>query len=265
MLSEMPIRGLDAEDADSGRVPTNLRMLLILETLALADKPLTPTEINKSIGLPKQSIHRLCQTLMDEGFLVRDMEGKRLKPAQRLMTIARGLFSSRHLNVARRQVLLAISEATGETVNFAVPEAEGMTYLDRVETDWIFRIELPIGSRVPFYCTASGKCYLASLSNAELERVFKTLRLTARTENTLTTREALVTELNQVREQGYAIDNEELFSGMIALAVPVTDRNGRYFASVAFHGPTQRLNHEKLLEHISTMRESAKKLSSVSV
>ncbi|MEL6784709.1 MAG: helix-turn-helix domain-containing protein, partial [Pseudomonadota bacterium] len=58
---------------DDGRIATNLRTLLIIETIAKSGVPLSPTEINAHIGLPKQSIHRLCQTLVDEGFLIRDV------------------------------------------------------------------------------------------------------------------------------------------------------------------------------------------------
>lgn len=246
---------------DDGRIATNLRTLLILETIAQSEVPLSPTEINAEIGLPKQSIHRLCQTLVEEGFLIRDVSGKRLHAAPRTLAMARGLFTNRQMNAARRAILLDLSERTRETVNFVLPEPDGMTYLDRVETDWIFRIELPVGSRVPFHCTASGKCYLASLETRQLNALLSTMQLEARTDNTIIERTALTAELDQVRRQGYAMDREELFEGMIALAVPVQDRAGRFMAAVAFHGPTLRLTEEGLLEHLPAMREGAAKLA----
>ena len=243
------------------RVATNLRTLLILEAVAASDRPLSPTEINRDIGLPKQSIHRLCQTLVEEGFLIREVSGKKLEAAPRTLRMARGLTTSRHLNIARHQVLTSISAATKETVNFVVPEFDGMTYLDRVETDWIFRIELPIGSRVPFHCTASGKCYLASLDAKQFNDVVGTIRFEPRTPNTITSKEQLQSEIQVVRERGYAIDNEELFRDMCALAVPVNDSDGKFLAALAYHGPTQRLNVETLVDHLETMREGAAKLA----
>ena len=243
------------------RVATNLRTLLILEAVAASDRPLSPTEINRDIGLPKQSIHRLCQTLVEEGFLIREVSGKKLEAAPRTLRMARGLTTSRHLNIARHQVLTSISAATKETVNFVVPEFDGMTYLDRVETDWIFRIELPIGSRVPFHCTASGKCYLASLDAKQFNDVVGTIRFEPRTPNTITSREQLQSEIQVIRERGYAIDNEELFRDMCALAVPVNDSDGKFLAALAYHGPTQRLNVETLVDHLETMREGAAKLA----
>ena len=243
------------------RVATNLRTLLILEAVAASDRPLSPTEINRDIGLPKQSIHRLCQTLVEEGFLIREVSGKKLEAAPRTLRMARGLTTSRHLNIARHQVLTSISAATKETVNFVVPEFDGMTYLDRVETDWIFRIELPIGSRVPFHCTASGKCYLASLDAKQFNDVVGTIRVEPRTPNTITSKEQLQSEIQVIRERGYAIDNEELFRDMCALAVPVNDSDGKFLAALAYHGPTQRLNVETLVDHLETMREGAAKLA----
>ena len=245
------------------RVATNLRTLLILEAVAAAGQPLSPTEINRDIGLPKQSIHRLCQTLTDEGFLIRTARGNKLQAAPRTLKMARGLSRSHHLNIARHQVLMEISTITRETVNFVVPELDGMTYLDRVETDWIFRIELPIGSRVPFHCTASGKCYLASLQEKQFETLASAIQFEPRTGTTITTVDQLRDEIHGVQRNGYAVDNEELFNDMIALAVPVNNSRGEYLASLAFHGPTQRLSSDRLVEHLETMRKGAAQLAAM--
>ena len=118
--------------SEDARIATNLRTLLILEAVANSEAPLSPTEINRFIGLPKQSIHRLCQTLVDENFLIRDVSGKRLQPAPRTLKMAEGLLTSRQQNIARHQILMELSAATGETVNFVLPEYDGMRYLDRV-------------------------------------------------------------------------------------------------------------------------------------
>ena len=245
------------------RIATNLRTLLILEAVANSTDPLSPTEINRHIGLPKQSIHRLCQTMVDEGFLIRDVSGKKLQPAPRALKMAQGLFSTRQQNIARHSILMNLSSETRETVNFVLPEQDGMTYLDRVETDWIFRIELPVGSRVPFHCTASGKCYLASLDAKQREAVFSAINFEQRTKTTIRSPEQLQSEINQVSQQGYAIDNEELFDGMIAIAVPVRDANGRFLAALAVHGPTQRLNRDILLSYLDLMRDGAEKLAAL--
>lgn len=245
------------------RIPTNLRTLLILEVVAEADTPLTPTQINDRIGLPKQTVHRLCSTLEAEGFLARTPGGKTLQPSQRLMQMGTGLLQAGRFHTARHQVLESIAAEVRETVNYVVPQDTGMHYLDRVETDWPFRIQLPVGSNVPFHCTASGKTYMSSLPSAARKAFVAGLDLRRQTAHTLTEADKLLTELREIGRRGYAIDNEEFMDGMVALAVPVTDRKGRYIASLAFHGPSQRLSIDALLSQRDLMRQSAERLREV--
>lgn len=245
------------------RIPTNLRTLLILEIVGRADRALTATEINQEIGLPKQTVHRLCTTLENEGFLVREPNGKRLLPSERTKNLASGLLYASRGDSIRRQVLLDLASKVSETVNLVIPQEDGMLYLDRVETDWPFRVQLPIGSNVPFHCTASGKTYLSSLPTARRKAMVSTMNLKARTANTHSDPEKLLAELKIIAKQGYAIDNEEFVEGMVAIAVPIMDKEARYCASLAFHGPVQRLTTERALEHREELLDSARRMSEV--
>jgi DNA-binding IclR family transcriptional regulator len=137
-----------------------------------------------------------------------------------------------------------VADEVGETVNFVVPDSAGMIYVDRVETDWPFRVQLPVGTHVPFHCTASGKTFLASLTPKARQAMVRSLQLKNLTPNTLCTEDALLFELKQVAKNGYALDREEFFTGMVAVAVPILDERSRYVASLAFHGPIQRLTYE---------------------
>ncbi|MEM8541017.1 MAG: IclR family transcriptional regulator [Pseudomonadota bacterium] len=249
--------------SDSERIPTNLRTLLILEVMGHSDQPLSPTEINREIGLPKQTVHRLCATLVEQGFLAYEPSGKKLRPARRLRMMGAGILHASRIHIARRQILQSIANSAGETVNFVVPADDGMSYLDRVETDWPFRVQLPIGTNVPFHCTASGKVFLSSLSPAMRERIVSTMNLDAKTANTLSNVDDLMAELTLIDRQGYALDNEEFMDGMVAIAVPVVDDRGRYLASLAVHGPTIRLDAPTLLKLKPEILDAAKQLSEV--
>ncbi|MEM9063264.1 MAG: IclR family transcriptional regulator [Pseudomonadota bacterium] len=246
--------------AEDQRIPTNLRTLLILEAVASADMPLTPAEIGRIVGLPKQTIHRLCNVLLREGFLTRDEVGRGLRAGRRGRTLAGNLLHNAGPIIARRKILERVSADIGETVNFAAPGESGMIYIDRVETAWAFRVQLPIGTHVPFHCTASGKTWLASLPIRQRKKVVAGLTLDARTDRTLTDPDALLLETEEIAGQGYAIDDEELIEGMVALSVPVTAPGGRYIASLAFHGPLIRLSREALLDHLGTLRDGARDL-----
>lgn len=245
----------------AGRIPTNLRTLLILEAVGEQPEPLTPAEIGRLIGLPKQTTHRLCNTLLEEGFLMRDERGRGLRPGRRARMMGAGVVHSSSSHVARHQVLMELAAQVGETVNFVVPEDRGMAYQDRVETDWPFRVELPVGTNVPFHCTASGKTYLASLPKAERRRLVNVMHLEKKTPNTITDPDTLLNELADIARQGYAMDREEFIDGMVAIAVPVYDNAGRYSASVAFHGPTQRISMDEAVARIDLMFDTSKKLT----
>lgn len=233
---------------------------MILEVLGQSDVAMTPTEINAHIGLPKQTIHRLCKTLLEAGYLSREREGKRLRPSRRSRIFGAGLLHASRSHILRRQVLIDVAAKVGETVNYVVPEENGMRYLDRVETDWPFRIQLDIGSHVPFHCTASGKTFLAGLKPAARKKMINGLPLPRLTDNTLTDPEELLQEVSAVTKQGHALDREEFFDGMVALSVPVRDDRGRFVAALAFHGPTQRLSVDAMLEKKEILLEGAERL-----
>ena len=249
--------------SEQTRVATNVRLLLILDALAEAGRPLTPTEINAHVGLPKQSIHRLCHTLLELGYLERAQDARRLTPSLKLRQMGARLSVPSPLDIGRRQVLEHVASRVHEAVKFVVPDASGMYYLDRVDTDWHFQIQLPIGTRVPFHCTASGKTYLASLPARKRRKFVECLSLDAHATNTITTQDGqdgLMAELERINERGYAIDNQEFLDELVALAVPVLDAQGRFSAAIAFHGPSQRLQPERMIEHLPMMFDAATRL-----
>ena len=250
---------MDGED--SGTIPTNLRLLLVLEEIARVGVPVTPTEINARLGLPKPTIHRLFATLEEEGFLQRDLDGRSYAPGPRLRTMAGGVLSSLRIRTARQAILLRLSQKVGETCNIALPDRDAMIYLERVETQWPLRIQLPIGTRVPFYCTASGKMYLSTLARNHLVRYLCATDLIAHTPNNLTDRDTLLAEIHQVRDQDYSLAREEFMEDMIALAVPIRDVNDRLMATLAFHAPTQRFGIDRAMEYLDPMREAAADLA----
>jgi len=242
------------------RIPTNLRLMMIVETLAQAARPLTATELNARLALPKASIHRLCRTLLAQGYLQRSHLPACYEATPRLISLAGGLLRSSAVTVARHQILKRLAARVHEAVNFVVPEPGGMRYLDRVDTDWPFRIQLPVGSRVPFHCTASGKTYLASVSRSRRRALINALDLRPMAANTVTDPGALDAQCEQIASRGYAVDREEFMDGLVALAVPVVDRRGQFLAAVAFHGPSQRVKVSQILEHLPLLKEGASRL-----
>lgn len=252
----------DASISDKS-IPTNLRLLLLLEEIAEAGVPMTPTAANETLGLPKPTVHRLFHRLEEEGFLQRDIDGRSYSAGQRLRRMSVNVLSSSRVRTVRLAVLNALTEDIGETCNIATPDRDGMVYLDRVETKWPLRIQLPIGTKVPFHCTASGKMYLSSLEPRMLAKYLSATTLESHTSKTLTTSESVQASINEVRERGYSTDDEEFMDGMVAIAVPIRDNNGRLMSTLSVHAPIQRVHITDLEQSLDRLRSAAADLSEI--
>lgn len=247
----------------TGQIPTNLRLLILLEEVARAGVPVTPSAVNETLGLPKPTIHRLFATAEAEGFLQRDIDGRSYSPGRRMRLLAINTLSSERLRTVRLAVLKSLALKVGETCNLAIPERDGMFYLDRVETHWPLRIQLPVGTQVPFHCTASGKMYLSSLRPDYLERFLKNYMLERRTERTITDPSRLRTTLEETRERGYATDDQEFMDGMTAIAVPILDDRGRLLSTLSIHAPEQRRDLPELVSHLDPLKAAAAELAAI--
>ncbi|MEM6665901.1 MAG: IclR family transcriptional regulator [Pseudomonadota bacterium] len=251
-------------DADAGeKIPTVLRTLLVLEELARSGAPVTPTEVNQALGLPKPTIHRLFATLEAEGFIVRELDGRSYAPGGRLRRMSVNVMSSQRVRMARMAVLNALADDVGETCNLAIPDRDTMIYLERVETKWPLRIQLPVGTHVPLHCTASGKMYLSTLPPTSLQRYVHAARLQPQTARSLTDPDALLREVERIRTRGFSEDNGEFMDGMIALAMPILDNQDRLLATVSFHAPEVRLTLDRARGHLGRLRTAATELSAL--
>jgi len=239
----------------------SLRLLLILEEVAKIGVPATPTEINRSIGLPKQTLHRMFTSLEAQGFLQREHDGRSYSPGLRMRSMAINTISSPGSRAARLAIMSRLAADIGETCNLSIPDQNAMIYADRVETEWPLRIQLPIGTKVPLHCTASGKLYLSTLPSTQLDRILSNTKLEKRTSKTLTDQEALSVEIDRIRAKGFSEDNEEFMEGMIALAVPINDQQGRFLSALAFHAPTPRMPFAAAHQHLDRLRDAANELA----
>ena len=250
----------DDDDAASRLLP-NMRPLRILEILASADQPIGPPEIAAASELPKPTVHRLLRTLEAEGYVQRDLDGRSWLPGARAVRLGWGMSTARQAVAGRQTVLRQLAADIGESCNLAVPDDESMRYIERVETQWPLQIRLPVGTRVPLHCTASGKMYLSSLPTERFEALASQLHLTAETPQTITDLDALRREVEMIRRRGHAEDNEEMIQGMVALAVPIRRPGGGFAGTVSFHAPTLRLKFETARKFLPRLLKAAEALS----
>lgn len=238
-----------------------LRVLAILETVAKSSIPMTATEINGELKLPKPTIHRLCTMLEEEGYLQPRLDGKGYLPGRRLSTMAMGIFSNNdHWRTERHGILQRLSEDVGETCNISIPDGSKMIYFDRVETHWPLRIQLRKNDRVPIYCTASGKLFLNNLPATKRTRLLSRIEFEQFTDNTLTDIDRLKKELKHLSIEDIGIDNEEFMHGMVAVAVPLRNVDGAFYGALAMHAPSARMNIDQAMEQLPKLKKAAAEL-----
>ncbi len=237
------------------------RVLELLELVAGMDRPASVQEITELSGLPKATAYRICATLEADGYLRKELGGRGLVAGPRLLALAQSLIGGASLAAARHAILAAAARRIGETCNLSIPKDGEMVYLDRVESEWPLRLQLPVGTRVPLHCTASGKLFLSSLAPAPRAAVLRSLDLEARAPNTVTDRADLSAALDLIRKTQVGTDDQEFLEGMVAVAVPVTDAAGRFFAALAVHAPVMRMSLEQTMAHVPVLREAAAQLA----
>uniref|UniRef100_UPI00271529C7 IclR family transcriptional regulator n=1 Tax=Aquitalea sp. ASV15 TaxID=2795104 RepID=UPI00271529C7 len=151
----------------------------------------------------------------------------------------------------------------GESCNITALSGSEVLYLDRVETPAPLRFYLHPGSRVPAHCSASGKLFLAQMSPSQRRRLLEHVQLTRYTEHTLTDLAALEGELERVKRDGYACDDEEFLPGLFCLAVLVPVAGGKSNTGIAIQAPVMRLTAEKALSLLPALQRAAAALARI--
>ena len=238
-------------------IPTVLRGYVILEKIVNAQRPISAADLVEELNLPKPTVHRLLQQLEDEGIIQREPNNKRFIPGNRTQSLAFGIASHKVLGAPRHAILQTLSDEIGETCNCTMLDGDSIIYFDRVETNWPFRIQLPVGSRLPLHCTASGKLFLAYMKPTQRKRLITAAPLARHSERTITDPELLLEELKRIETTGIGEDNEENVAGMVALAVPVLNSSNEICFTIAVHAPKIRKPLEELQQYIPSLKRAA--------
>ncbi len=237
--------------------PTILRGLIVLEKVVRAQRPVSATELIEELELPKPTVNRILQQLEEEGLLHREPVNRRYLPGGRTRDMALAVMTNRALGAPRHAILKALSEEIGETCNCTMLDGDHTVYFDRVEANWPFRIQLPVGSQLPLHCTASGKLFLAYMDPRQRQRLLGAAPLKRFTDRTITDVEQLSGALRLVEKDGIGIDDGEFMDGMAAVAVPVFNAANAICFTVAVHAPTVRKSLAALRQYVPALRQAA--------
>jgi DNA-binding IclR family transcriptional regulator len=241
-----------------------LKPLGLLEAVAGMPHPATLAELAASIGVPRPTMHRWLSSLEAAGFLQRTLDGRRFEFAPRSSRLAFSILGNRPGGTLRHEILQRVVQEVGEACNLTVLDGTQVTYLDRVEAEWLLRISFQQGSKVPAYCSASGKLFLALMRPAKRDLLLRLMPLERLTENTITKKTELLKELTEIRRHKYALDREEFLSGLVCLAVPIFQQKAQSrtcVAALAIQAPVTRMSHLDILTKLPVLQRAADALA----
>ena len=250
--------------ARAQKLGATARSFAILDHVAASRGPVDVLDIIASLKLPKATAYRLVDWFVINGYLSREPGRKRLIVGPRLTNLAFGVLSASMRNDAPHVVLQRLVRTLDETCNIGTLLNGEVVYLDRVEAEhWPLRLHYTSGSRVPLHCSAIGKLFLALAAAPRRQRLLQSLELRRFTDNTITERTRLETELRQIRKDQVSFDREEYLVGVVCMAVPVLGKNGETLAALAMQAPEARMNVQTARSHLPALRRAASELAEI--
>jgi DNA-binding IclR family transcriptional regulator len=212
---------------------STLKALDVLELLAGEESGMRLTDVAVSLGFPISTARRLLASLLDRGYVEQDAQTSRYYLGAKILTLqAQGIRQRQVIRLAY-PFMKQLQRDLDETVNLGILGDRSVMYVETLAPESSFAFYAPPGTRMPLYCTAMGKLFLAHLNEPALAAALKEIDWKRRTPRTLVTPEELTAQLPEIREQGFAIDNEEYAAGVRCVAAPVMSHAGQPVAAIS--------------------------------
>ncbi len=231
------------------------RGLKILNLLEQARGGMGTTEVAKEMTIDKSSASRLLHTLANYDFVAQDESSARYQLGPRLLTLGQRVLDRISLRDRARPYLHKLVDATGECAHLAILAQRQALYIDQAESSAALRVESEIGTLSPLHCTALGKAMLAFGDGALPDSLLPF------TQRTITDQAVLQAQLLQIRQRGYAIDDEEYNYGVRCVAAAVHDHRGLLLGAIGISGPAGRVTLERIDDFGALVRQVAADLS----
>jgi DNA-binding IclR family transcriptional regulator len=245
---------------------TNLssdKLLRIIEYMSACRLPVRLKDISDNLGISQPTVVRYLRTMCDQGYAYHDDHTGYYAMTWKICRLSSSLESNLVLRSMAGSLLSDFANTNNIGVLLAVERDSMLTYLDLVgaphgSVDTMLRI----GKDAPMHSTGSGKVLLSAMPRSRVDRILETTGLVQLTPYTITTREDLYAELDQVRIRGYALDNEECEIGHRCVSVPLYDYTGTVAAAISAFDSSDLLTDDHIFERVLPgLRELAAKLS----
>ncbi len=233
----------------------------MLDAVGESERPLRFRDLAQLTGLPKGTLHRILQALIERRLVRLDEADSTYRLGHRLFELAHKVWAAFDIRGAAAPELDRLAQETGESVTLAELDQGAALYVDERNSSQPFGLRIGVGRRAPLHATAIGKALLAFLPPAEQQGQLARLGLERFTAATIVLPEQLAQELALTRARGYAISEEEHLEGVSAVAAPVLDHRGRPIAAIGVLGPRYRLTGDRLHTTGRELMQAARRIS----
>ena len=197
-------------------------------------------ELSAKTGFPPPTVHRILKTLVERGYLRRNQGNKHYLLSTQFLYFSDRTQQQFDLIPITRPHLEMLSAKTEASANLCIRDNLMVVYIDHVYNHkQILRTFTRLGARAPLYATGVGKIFMTQMTTEELDDYFTRTKMEPYTDHTITDKKTMLAEIGRVREQGYAIDEQERAIGVRCIAAPVHDHNGSIVAAISISGATQ--------------------------
>ena len=236
------------------------KAIKLLDILTETPAALTLAELSTKTGWPKSTVHGLLSTMRESSVIAQDDEGRYMLGI-RLFEYGCTLSSSWTILETAKPYIQHISYHTGEAVFLSILDRGEIITLDRADNRTGLQTSAEMGCRLPIHCTSQGKLFLAYMNEQEQQNILKRTELREYTNHTITSLPALLKEFEQIRQQGYAIENGEYKKGLRSVAAPIFDHDRKVRYAIGIIGMFRQIESEQFVRAISVVKETADKIS----
>jgi IclR family acetate operon transcriptional repressor len=249
--------------AGDGKNQSLIRALTLLERLSEAPGGVSLTDLSQQLGMPAATVHRLLSTFEEFDFVEQDAEPGMWFIGLKAFTVGNAFLKRRDFVASARPHMHRLVEQCGETVNLGVIDQGEVVFISQVESQEVMRMIVRLGSRSPIHASGVGKALLANMPEQRVAGILQRRGLERYTDHTIDNPAALRKELEQVRQQGYALDDEEHAVGLRCIASPIFDENGQALAAISLSGPKARIVDNRVSELGNAIHQTAVEITQV--
>lgn len=242
-------------DTDQTHLTSVERTLNIIETLVDLQGA-TVAELTRELQMPKATIHDHLATLEHLGY-VQKRNSSKYHPTTRFLSIGGAQRDEREIYRAAKPELNDLAADTGEHATLMIEESGKGVVLFTARGDLAVQVNTTAGIRTDLHTTALGKAILTQIPEQRLTEIIDEEGLSPKTRNTVTDPEALRKELDRIRSEGIAFDDEERLTGLRSVASPISSDETQVHASIGIFGPASRVNDVRMEELVPKLREAA--------